>query len=271
MSGTDGRDNAPRAPLADVEPALIADGRWAPWPVPIVVATTLSTMAEVGDLAESGAAEGSVVVAEEQTAGRGRVGRAWQSPRSAGLWLSILLRPACPPAELGWLPLVTGVAIVQALRSLTEIPLRLKWPNDIVFDEGAGLSKVGGILAERLSDGVVVGIGINVNQDREELPPGGTSLRLLGSNASREHVLVAVLGSFAQAYREWCAGREAADAYARLCVTLGSAVRVEGAGGTLEGLATGLGPHGELLVTDVSGVTHAISAGDVLLVRPAIG
>ena len=229
-------------------------------------------MAEVADLAESGAVEGTVVVAEEQTAGRGRVGRAWESPRSAGLWLSILLRPEMPPAQLGWLPLVTGVAVVQALRTLTDAPLGLKWPNDIVVEDRDGVSKAGGILAERLSDGVVVvGIGINVDQAREELPEGGTSLRLLGSDAARDRVLVAILGSLARAYREWCVGGDVSDDYARLCVTLGSAVRVEGAGGPLEGQASGLGPHGELLVTEASGVTHVVSAGDVLLVRPAIG
>ena len=240
--------------------------------MPIVIETTPSTMADVSDLAESGAVEGTVVVAEEQTAGRGRVGRAWQSPRSAGLWLSILLRPAYPPAQLGWLPLVTGVAIVQALRSITNLPLRVKWPNDIVIEDGSEICKVGGILAERLSDGVViVGVGINVDQARDEMPEGGTSLRLLGSDAARDRVLVAILGSFAQAYRDWRSGIDVADAYIPLCVTLGSEVRVQVARGSLEGRATGLGPHGELLVTDALGVTHAVSAGDVLLVRPAIG
>ena len=229
-------------------------------------------MVDAASLAESGAPEGTVIVAEEQTSGRGRAGRVWESTPYAGLWLSILLRPPIATASIGWLPLLAGTAAVRALRSRTSIDLRLKWPNDIVVETAGGLRKVGGILAERLHGGaVIVGIGINVDQDDAELPPGGTSLRVLGATCPREDLLVALLGALADAYRGWGGGSDAAEAYLGLCVTIGSDVRVEGPAGTIEGTATGLGAHGELHVTDRAGTEHAISAGDVLLVRPAIG
>lgn len=243
--------------------------------MPIVLATTPSTMSEAGARAAEGSPEGTVVIAEEQTAGRGRAGREWQSKPFAGLWLTIVLRPTADPASLGWLPLITGIAAVRSIGEQTGLDLRLKWPNDIVAESDAGLLKVGGILAERLADGaVLIGIGINVDHDADELPDGGTSLRLLeagdGLTASRESLVVELLGALATDYRGWQSGIDPAPAYLDLCVTVGSDVRVEAPGRTLEGIATGLGRHGELLVTDRSGTRHVISAGDVLLVRPAI-
>jgi len=240
--------------------------------MPILVRTTPSTMAEVADLASAGAPEGTTVIAEEQTAGRGRIGREWQSLPYAGLWLTTLLRPAVEPSSLGWLPLVTGIAVAHAVRAQTDIDVGLKWPNDIVISTSSGLAKAGGILSERLADGsVLVGIGINVSQAPDELPPGGTSLARHTRVVEREPLVVAVLGGFADSYRRWLAGADLEGAYREMSVTIGSEVRVETPGATLEGVATGLGRHGELLVTDRSGSGHAVSAGDVLLVRPAIG
>lgn len=262
-----------RRPLGDVVAELSSDGRWAPWPTPIVIGTTPSTMAEAAALAERGAPEGTVVVAEEQTAGRGRAGREWQSLPFAGLWLTVVLRPSVDPASLGWLPLIAGAAAVRAIASQTGLALHLKWPNDIVAISDSALVKVGGILAERLGDGaVLVGIGINVDHGADELPPGGSSLWLLGRAAvSREALLAGLLGALASGYRAWLGGADPAPGYRDLCVTIGSDVRVEGPGRTLEGTASGLGRHGELLVTDRSGAEHVVSAGDVLLVRPANG
>lgn len=236
------------------------------------VDSTPSTMGEVADVAVSGAPEGTTIVAEEQTAGRGRVGRTWESAPSAGLWLSIVLRPPFDPAALGWLPLVAGSAVGRALRAETSLDLRLKWPNDVVVEASDGLAKLGGILAERLPDGaVILGIGINVDHGADELPATGTSLRLLGSTVPRERLLVALLGEFASLYRAWLAGNDPSVDYLPLCITLGSLVRVERAAGLLEGIASGLGPHGELIIIDADGVAHLVSAGDVLLVRPAAG
>src|SRR5579859_2613004 len=132
-----------------------------------VVAETGSTNADLLAAAQAGAAEGTVLVAEAQTAARGRMGRRWASPPRAGLTFSVLLRPdGVPAALLGWLPLLAGVAATAAVRIVTAVDATLKWPNDVM----AGGAKLGGILAERAPGAVVVGIGINVWQDRPDLP-----------------------------------------------------------------------------------------------------
>src|SRR5262245_14161583 len=138
-----------------------------------VVEETGSTNADLLAEARSGAAEGLVLAAEAQTAGRGRIGRRWISPPRRALTLSILVRPAVPAGLLGWLPLLAGVAVASALERTAGVDARLKWPNDVL----AGGAKIAGILAERWGSAVVVGTGINVLQQRGELPvPTATSL-----------------------------------------------------------------------------------------------
>lgn len=132
-----------------------------------MVPQTGSTNADLLEAARAGAAEGLVLVAEEQTAGRGRLGRTWSAPAGAALTFSVLLRPAgVPPTRLGWLPLLTGVAVAAAVRAETGVPASLKWPNDVLVGE----RKLAGILAEAHSDAVVVGVGLNVTLSRAELP-----------------------------------------------------------------------------------------------------
>src|SRR5947207_10649635 len=136
---------------------------------------TGSTNADVLAAAKQGAPEGLVVVAERQTAGRGRFDRRWESPPRAGLTLSVLLRPV---RISGWLPLLAGVALVETVRRLGEVDAVLKWPNDLLVDE----RKCAGILAESAGDAVAVGIGLNVTLREPELPvPDATSLQLAGS------------------------------------------------------------------------------------------
>src|SRR6202453_508616 len=126
-------------------------------------AQTGSTNADLLLRAQDGAAEGLVLVAEEQTAGRGRRGRAWVSPPHAALMFSLLLRPApVPPARWGWLPLLTGVAVVTAIREVTGVSATLKWPNDVLAAAVPVPGKLAGILAEAAGDAVVVGVGLNV-------------------------------------------------------------------------------------------------------------
>jgi len=138
-----------------------------------VVEETGSTNADLLAKARSGAGEGLVLVAEAQTSGRGRMGRRWISPPRRSLTFSVLLRPAVPAGLLGWMPLLAGVAVASALRQTAGVDARLKWPNDVLVD-GA---KIAGILAERWTDAVVIGTGINVLQHRGELPvPTATSL-----------------------------------------------------------------------------------------------
>lgn len=244
------------------------------------MARTGSTNSDLLARARSGEQEGAVLVAETQTAGRGRMSRQWISPPGAGLYFSVLLRPSgVSPSLLGWLPLQAGVAVVSALHGLGITHLRLKWPNDVL----AGDAKLAGILAENSGGAVVAGVGINVTQRREDLPsPEATSLALQAGHGApghgapgREQVLVAVLTELARWYRAWrdqprpgdpdaCGLRQE---YMRLCGTLGRSVTVSlPAGGVLAGTAVGIGGTGQLEVRTAGGVT-SLSAGDVVHVR----
>ena len=151
------------------------------WQAVEVVDGTGSTNADLLARALGGAPEGLVLAAEEQSAGRGRMGRTWVSPPRAALTFSLLVRPvAVPPARRGWLPLLAGVAVASAVTAVTGVQTRLKWPNDVL----AGPAKLAGILAEAAGDAVVVGVGLNVSTGPGELPPPGpgalaaTSLRI---------------------------------------------------------------------------------------------
>src|SRR6266480_6481452 len=138
-----------------------------------VVGETGSTNADLLAKTRSGADEGLVLVAEAQTSGRGRMGRRWISPPRRALTFRSLLRPAVPAGLLGWVPLLAGVAVASALQRTAGVDARLKWPNDVLVD-GA---KIAGILAERWGNAIVIGTGINVLQQRGELPvPSATSL-----------------------------------------------------------------------------------------------
>ena len=149
-----------------------------------VVEETGSTNAGLLSQARSGAGEGLVLVAEAQTSGRGRMGRRWISPPRRALTFSVLLRPAVPAGLLGWVPLLAGVAVASALQRTAGVDARLKWPNDVLVD-GA---KIAGILAERWGNAIVIGTGINVLQQRGELPvPTATSLLVAqGARAAAE-------------------------------------------------------------------------------------
>jgi BirA family biotin operon repressor/biotin-[acetyl-CoA-carboxylase] ligase len=241
-----------------------------------VVEETGSTNADLAALAQQGADEGLVLVAEAQTSGRGRLDRTWTAPPRSGLTFSVLLRPGVPAARLAWLPLLAGLAVVRALRGFTELEgvprgrmadAALKWPNDVLI----GDRKLAGILAERAGDAVVVGIGLNVGLRASELPvPTATSLAIEGAPADRDPVLRAILRSLAAVYDEFKreGGEQALrEAYEQVCATVGRQVRVELPGGdVLTGTATGVDEHGRLLVAGAEGV-RALSAGDVVHVR----
>jgi len=251
-----------------------------------VVEQTGSTNADLLAAARSGAPAGKVLVAEEQTAGRGRLDRSWQSEPGASLTFSVLLRPAgVPVSARGWLPLLAGVATVSALRAQTGLEVSLKWPNDVLAGaagSAAGASataggKLAGILTEQAGDAVVVGIGLNVSETESELPPGpATSLWLAGAaGPDRQSILVALLSELEHWYLRWSGGPRPGDAeacglrasYLRSCATIGRDVRVEMPGGkVLTGRASDVDEVGRLLVAADDGV-HAISAGDVVHVR----
>lgn len=276
----------PRPPLdaAALNASLVRpDGTWRRIEV---LAQTGSTNTELAERAREGAPHGTVLVTEDQTAGRGRLGRGFSTPPRAALTFSLLARPEVPTGRLGWFSALMGVAAVGAVRRVTGVKAALKWPNDVIVPadlrsaSGPADGKLAGILSEVdfSSNGpaVVVGIGVNVSQDRSELPVDtAVSLRGEGSEGlDRGALLTAVLGGFEELYTAWTAVGGDAEAsglaavYRDMCVTVGRRVRVHLPGGRLlEGTATGVDSDARLLVEGPAG-EQALSAGDVVHVRP---
>jgi BirA family biotin operon repressor/biotin-[acetyl-CoA-carboxylase] ligase len=239
----------------------------------------------------------SVVVTDNQTQGRGRLGRVWLAPTGKSLAVSVLVRPRTPagdalsPHQLGWFPLLAGAAMTRAVRSVVEASMQpvdgakeaedprhevtLKWPNDVLIDG----YKVCGILCELLPDasGIIIGAGLNLSLDEHDLPTlTSTSLLLVTrTDPDPDRVLAAYLHELVALYRVFL--RNDGDALRSglhadvsvLCGTLGSAVRVELPGGTdLIGTATGIDPDGRLtVVNQADGEERTVAAGDVTHLR----
>lgn len=230
--------------------------------------TNADLLAETAD----GSPEGTVLVAEGQSAGRGRMSRSWVSQPRAALTFSVLLRPSqVPAARWGWLPLLAGVAVASALRAGASVEASLKWPNDVLV----GGAKLAGILAEQSGGAVVVGTGINVSASRAELPvPEATSLALEGaSSLDRDRLLAGILIGLERWYLAWSGSLGDADAsglrpqYRRLSQTLGREVRVTMPGAVeATGLAADVDADGRLVVHSAAGPVP-VSAGDVIHVR----
>jgi BirA family biotin operon repressor/biotin-[acetyl-CoA-carboxylase] ligase len=222
--------------------------------------------------------QGAVLLAEYQATGRGRLDRVWTSPPRAGITVSILLRPDVPAARRGWLPLLTGVALAEAVRGVTGVQVSLKWPNDLLAGDGR---KLAGILAETTTSptrpaAVVVGVGLNVSTTPDELPDTGTSLAgVLGSGVDRAPVLLAFLRGLEERYLRWTAALGdpvlsglAAD-YLRWSSTVGTTVSVAlPDGSTLEGMAEAVDWDGRLVVGTADGPVE-LASGDVRHVRRA--
>ena len=216
--------------------------------------------------------EGRAVVAEEQTAGRGRRGRAWHSPPGRNLMLSVALRPRLT-AGIAW-QLAVAAALAARSACAQHAPVELKWPNDLVSADGA---KLGGLLVETTIDGelvtsAVVGIGLNVNWPRAEMPPdiasGATSLAdLAGHPIERVELLGALLDELDAEVVALEAGRSPLARYRDACTTLGSDVAVETATGRLTGRAVEVDRDGALVVDTGSGLV-ALATGEVVRVRP---
>jgi BirA family biotin operon repressor/biotin-[acetyl-CoA-carboxylase] ligase len=273
---TDHQDRAPLGAAALRTGLIHPDGFWREI---TVVDSTGSTNADLAARAADGAPEGAVLAAEEQRAGRGRMGRRWVSPPRSSIMVSVLLRPSpVPRSQRGWLPLLAGVAAVTAVRAFTTVRPSLKWPNDLLV----GDRKLAGILAEQSGDAIVVGLGLNVSTTEAELPdtgpgaPPATSLRLEGATGvDRTVLLVALLTELADRYQAWRQTSPPGDpeasrlraTYLGLCSTIGRDVRVERpAGQTTTGRATGVDAAGRLIVAGPDG-TEAVSAGDVRHLR----
>jgi BirA family transcriptional regulator, biotin operon repressor / biotin---[acetyl-CoA-carboxylase] ligase len=243
------------------------------WTSVEVVASTGSTNA---DLLRRGGQEGQVLVAESQTAGRGRMGRSWVSEPGASLTFSVLLRPVTVPApRRGWLPLLTGVAVALAVRHVSGAAATLKWPNDVLI----GSRKLAGILAEQSGGAVVIGIGVNVSTPADALPASPTGLRATsllaeGADVSREALLAGILRELERWYLAFRDDPDPVRAgllaeYRALCATLGRPVRVELPGRrVLAGVAEDVDADGRLLVAPADGAPPTpVSAGDVIHVR----
>lgn len=246
-----------------------------------VVTTTGSTNADLAGRAGE-LAEGTVLVAEEQTQGRGRMGRGWTAPPRSGLFFSVYLVPGdgVPVGRWGWLPLLAGVATATGLAQSAGLDMALKWPNDLLVTVGDEERKAGGILAERAGDGVVIGIGLNVSLKAAELPvPTAGSLGLAGAvSTDRETLLRAALRSLEQWYGKWrAAGGDAAEsglqaAYAAGCATLDRTVRAELPGDrSVIGEAVAIDGDGRLVLATGDGLQEPVSAGDIVHLRGTEG
>jgi len=246
------------------------------WPAAIEhLAVVGSTNDWLKERARAGAPEWSAVLADRQTAGRGRHGHVWASP-PGNLHLSVLLRPSLPAFAWGVLPLTAGVAVCEAVRE-RGVEAELKWPNDVLVDG----RKLAGILVEAASgghemEGAVVGIGVNVATVPAELPSElAASVTALAERCGAVDVLdlaAAVLARLAVCYD--ALAREGSAAMVerwrqRAAAWWGSVVEVQSAGEARRGIARGVDEHGALLLEDASGQVHALLSGEAREVRPS--
>lgn len=224
------------------------------------------------ELAEAGSPEGTLVVADEQLAGRGRMGRRWVAPAAGALLLSLLFRPPLDASRAAQLTMVCGLAAAEAVETCTGLRPGLKWPNDLLLgdEKFAGMLSELGLTGERL-DYVVVGLGLNANFDPravEGAGPEATSLqRVLGRPVDRLALLAALLERVAAHYAALRARDALLDAWRARLVTLGRRVRVEGPGLRYDGTAESTDADGALIVRLDDGTRVTVHAGDVTL-RP---
>ncbi len=235
------------------------------------VARTGSTNDDLKLLARAGASEGLVLVADEQTQGRGRRGRSWTAPAGSSLLSSTLLRPLwLPPTDAFYLTILAAVAGTEAIEEVTALQTDVKWPNDLLLHE----RKLGGVLVEAESgEGIlpwaIIGIGLNVNWDTTSVPGLDTSAIALASGVgrpvARSGLLSALIRHLDDRYVRLRGGerlRLFEDWRTRL-TTVGRDVQIEVGGTTIEGHAEGVTPKGALIVRDRAGTRHELTAGDV--------
>ncbi len=229
-----------------------------------------STMDEAHRLAQAGTPELTAVVADEQTAGRGRLNRRWWSPAGDNLLLSLILRPPLSPSQAHRLTMACSLGICDAVGRVSGLRAQVKWPNDLLI----GGRKLCGILTELEMTGeqldyAIVGIGLNVNADLRDAPPllaPATSMLMeAGHEFSRLEVLVTVLEELERRYRALCAGQTFHHEWAERMVTLGQHVQVREGTTVQSGTAVGVDKDGALLLRDDDGILHRVLVGDVTL------
>ncbi|MGI5839912.1 MAG: biotin--[acetyl-CoA-carboxylase] ligase [bacterium] len=238
----------------------------------VYLPTVDSTNDLAKQLARAGAVDGTLIVAETQTGGRGRLGRSWASPPASGIWLSLILRPELSPAELPKITLTTAVGIARAIEAVTDLKPGIKWPNDILA-EGR---KICGILTEAAvgaakTEFVIVGIGINVNTERDAFPAAlrdkAASLKgILGRPVSRALLLAEMLRAVEDVYIQLLGGEFAAirAEWCRRTVSLGQIVHVTSPAGGFSGRAIAVTPDGALIVSREDGLQVHVVTGEVL-------
>ena len=243
-----------------------------PWDDIVILPVTDSTNRVAMEIAENGAKHGTVVVADAQTAGRGRMGRRWVSPAGKNLYVSLLLRPSVPTVDAPRLALVAGVALAEAVEAM-GVPASLKWPNDLY----CGGRKAAGVLAEMASDPdgvrhVVIGVGLNVNMEEDDFPPDlrgtATSLRIRSGRAFRRvDILAGLLDAFGTRYEEFigCGFAALRDGWDRRDFLRGRRVLLRWQGGEGWGTADGLDTVGALrFLPDGGSAIESVHSGEIL-------
>lgn len=231
---------------------------------------TGSTNTQIKRLAEEEAPHGTVVMADKQTAGKGRRGRGWESPGGKNIFFSILLRPAFAPEQASMLTLIMAMAVAEGVEHVCRVKAKIKWPNDIVVDG----KKICGILTELTMETdyiqyVVIGTGVNVNQDDipESIKDTATSLLLLsGKKTARAPLLSEILYIFEEKYERFCRTgnmEELLAEYNERLANIGREVKVLDPQGEYTGEALGINEKGELLVRSADGQLHTVYAGEV--------
>ncbi|MBU5213627.1 biotin--[acetyl-CoA-carboxylase] ligase [Bacillus sp. Gen3] len=230
-----------------------------------------STQKVAHQLAQEGCPEGTIVVAEEQTNGRGRLTRHWHSPKFTGIWMSIVLRPKLPPFKAPQFTLITAVAVVQAIEQLCDLQPEIKWPNDILIKG----KKVTGILTELQADSdkihsIIIGIGINVNQTREDFPEElhsvATSIAIEnGGKLSRSILIQQILANLEKYYQIYLDKGFAPlkllwESYA---ISIGKDIIARTVNEVIAGKAIGISDEGVLKIQDKNGVIHDIYSADI--------
>ncbi len=228
--------------------------------------TLSSTMDEARRLSAAGAVEGTVVVADHQTAGRGRAGRSWMEQPGDGLLMSVILRPTLARDCLSTVPLIAGDAVAEALEAVAPVTCQLKWPNDVWVDD----RKIAGILVTSHQDDaslvVIAGIGVNLNTPAERLEDGATSLAMASGHAiARDKVLEAVCRCLDAAYRQFHGSGGVANlsTWRHRAVMIGERVSIVQDGLVLTGRYIGIGDDGTLLLETATGTCHVV-AGDLV-------
>ncbi|MGL4174638.1 MAG: biotin--[acetyl-CoA-carboxylase] ligase [Dermatophilaceae bacterium] len=262
MSGP-GDPRPARRPPGRIDPARVRPaGPWRPVEV-------FDRLGSTNDEVSARPTRWRVVVAERQDAGRGRLGRAWSTTPGTALAVSVLV--PSPPSGPAWVPLLAGLAAHRAVAEVAGVAASLKWPNDLLVPDD-GDRKLAGLLAQWRPEGVVVGLGVNVDTDRADLPlDTATSLRAAGApGVDRADLLTSWLTHLAALLDEDTGpGGPPSSAYRAVCATVGRAVEVHlPAAPVLRGTATGVDADGRLVLRTRDGTTTALSAGDVVHVRP---